>query len=298
MDIVADLHLHSKYSRAVSPRMNIHQMAEWGRKKGIDLLATSDWTHPLWFKELKVNLEEVEAGVYQAKSLLRGGRMPARQGLWPQAMAGGDSSDGGTERGGEPYFVLGTEIASIYSQGGKGRRIHNLVFAPNLETVEKINAEFSQRGFNLLADGRPILGLSSRDLVDLVMTIDENCLVIPAHVWTPYFALYGSKSGFDSLEECFQDMSQHIYAVETGLSSDPSMNWRIKDLDQRRIVSFGDSHSPEKIGREVTIFKIKKPDEQDSSGMKKLKIKNFNYLDLVRTIKGEGEWQIAYTIEF
>lgn len=249
MDIVADLHLHSKYSRAVSPRMNIHQMAEWGRKKGIDLLATSDWTHPLWLKELKANLEEAGEGVYKAKK-----------------------STG-------PCFILGTEISSIYSQGGKGRRIHNLVFAPNLETVEKINAEFSRRGFNLLSDGRPIIGFSSRDLVDLVMTIDENCLVIPAHAWTPWFSLYGSKSGFDSIEECYQDMSQYIYAVETGLSSSPEMNWRIKDLDKRSIVSFSDAHSPEKMGREATIFKIK----------------NLNYLDIKKAIQ---EQRIVSTIEF
>ena len=245
--------------------MNIPQMAEWGKKKGIDLLATTDWTHPLWLKELKANLKEAGEGVYRAKSLLRGGRM--------------DSSDGGTERGGEPHFILGTEISSIYSQGGKGRRIHNLVFAPNFKAVEKINAEFLRRGFNLMSDGRPIIGFSSRDLVDLVMSIDENCLIIPAHVWTPWFSLYGSKSGFDSIKECFQDMSKYIYAIETGLSSSPEMNWRIKDLDKRSIVSFSDAHSPEKIGREATI----------------LKVKNFNYLDIKKAIQKQS---IVSTIEF
>jgi len=154
MDIVADLHLHSKYSRAVSPRMNIPQMVEWGKKKGIGLLATTDWTHPTWLKELKANLKEAGVGVYVYKKS-------------------------------GPRFILGTEISSIYSQGGKGRRIHNLVFAPNFKTVEKINSEFLRRGFNLMSDGRPIIGFSSRDLVDLVMSIDENCFVIPAHCLLP-----------------------------------------------------------------------------------------------------------------
>lgn len=257
MELITDLHLHSKYSRAVSPRMIISEMAEWGKRKGIDLLATADFTHPLWLKELKANLEEVEKGIYQSKNVVN-----------------------------SPKFILGTEISSIYSQGGKGRRIHNLVFAPNFETVDKINAEFLKRGFNLMSDGRPIIGLSSRDLAELVLNIDQGCLIIPAHVWTPWFALYGSKSGFDSVKECFEDMSEYIYAVETGLSSDPRMNWRVKDLDNRQIVSFSDAHSPEKMGREVTVLQSKKEKTK------------FTYPDFVKAMKKQGNWQIGYTAEF
>ena len=253
------MHLHSKYSRAVSQRMTVTQLALWAQKKGIQLLGTADWTHPLWLKELKQDLVEVSEGIY------------------------------GVKMQNSPYFLLSTEISSIYSQGGKLRRIHNLVLAPSFATVEKINAELLRRGCNLMADGRPIIGINSRDLVELVLSIDENCLVIPAHVWTPWFSLYGSRSGFDSLEECFQDMSQYIYAIETGLSSDPEMNWRIKELEGRSIVSFSDAHSPEKLGREATVFKTKN---------EKRKTKNFDYFDISKAIKGRGDWRIAFTIEF
>ena len=256
MEIIADLHLHSKYSRAVSGRMTVPQIAEWGRKKGIGLLATADWTHPLWLKELRANLVEAGEGIYKSKTQ------------------------------NSPYFLLSTEISSIYSQGGKLRKIHNLVFAPSFETVEKINVELLRKGCHLMADGRPIIGLSARDLVELVLGIDDDCLVISAHAWTPWFSLFGSRSGFDSLEECYQDMSKYIYAIETGLSSSPDMNWRIEELDKRSIVSFSDAHSPEKLGREATIFKIKN---------QKSKIKNFNYLDIKKAIE---EQKIASTIEF
>jgi len=252
MKVIADLHLHSRYSRAVSSRMVIPQIAEWGRKKGIDLLATSDWTHPLWLKELKADLKETGDGIYRCKGIK------------------------------SPYFLLSTEISSIYSQGGKLRRIHNLVFAPSFETVDKINAELLRRGCKLMSDGRPIIGISSRDLAALVLEIDKNCLVIPAHVWTPWFSLFGSKSGFDSLEECFGDMSKYIYAIETGLSSSPDMNWRIKELDNRSILSFSDAHSPEKLGREATIFEIED-------------MKALTYFDIKKAIQ---EQSIVSTIEF
>lgn len=252
MELIADLHLHSKYSRAVSSRMTVPQIAEWGRKKGIGLLATADWTHPLWLKELRASLEEAGEGVYRC-----------------QGTTG-------------PYFLLATEISSIYSQDGKLRKIHNLVFAPSFETVEKINAELLRKGCHLMADGRPIIGLSARDLVELVLGIDEDCLVIPAHIFTPWFSLFGSRSGFDSLEECYQDMSKYIYAIETGLSSSPDMNWRIEELDKRSIVSFGDAHSPEKLGREATVFEVKDT-------------KILRYLDIKKAIQ---EQKIASTIEF
>ena len=231
MKIIADLHLHSKYSRAVSKQMEPEIMVEWAVKKGIDLLATGDWTHPLWLKELESTLEEASDGIFKLKSITNH-QSPITK------------------------FLLSTEISSIYSQGGKGRRIHNLVLAPSFKTVHKINDELKRRGGNLMSDGRPIIGLSSIQLAELVWTIDEDCLIIPAHIWTPYFAMFGSKSGFDSVEECWGKFADRIYAIETGLSSDPAMNWRIKELENRSVVSFGDAHSPAKIGREATVFEL------------------------------------------
>jgi uncharacterized protein (TIGR00375 family) len=232
--------------------MVVSQIAEWGRRKGIDLLGTADWTHPLWFKELKAGLEEVGEGIYRAK---------------------------GTTH---PYFLLSTEISSIYSQGGKLRKIHNLVLASSFEIVEKINSALLSKGCNLMADGRPIIGITSRDLTAMILEIDENCLVIPAHIWTPWFSLFGANSGFDSLKECFGDMSKFIYAIETGLSSDPAMNWRIEQLDNRSILSFSDAHSPEKLAREATVFEIGEE-------------KKLSYDDVKRAIQ---EQKVEYTIEF
>jgi uncharacterized protein (TIGR00375 family) len=260
--IVADLQLHSKYSRAVSPEMVIPIMTEWGEKKGIDLLATGDWTHPLWFKELEANLEEAGEGIYK----LKGSQKKTR-------------------------FFLSGEISSIYTDGGKGRRVHTLFFAPSLEVVRKINQELVKRGANLMSDGRPIVGLSCQQLCEAVWSIDERVLVVPAHAWTPWFALYGSKSGFDSVSECFGKYADRIYAVETGLSSDPAMNWRIPDLDNRAIVSFSDAHSPKKMGREETVF------TGDFSG-------EVTFADIAGAIgerflgKSKGRLKIAYTIEF
>ncbi|MBU0618712.1 endonuclease Q family protein [Patescibacteria group bacterium] len=268
MKITADLHLHSKYSRAVSPRMSVFEMARWGSKKGIDLLGTADITHPLWLKELEANLEEADEGTYQLK-------------------AGAQNSAPGVK------FVLAGEISSIYSQGGKGRRIHNLIIVPSFSVVKKINSQLLARGCNLMSDGRPIIGLSSMDLAELVFGVSDDCLIVPCHVWTPWFSLYGSKSGFDSIEECFGPWADKIYAIETGLSSDPAMNWRIKDLENRSIISCSDAHSPEKLGREATIFKFRNK-ESESGGQK------FSYQDLAGAIKQDpkSNWQIAYTIEF
>lgn len=267
MTYVADLHLHSKYSRAVSRDMVLPIMAEWAKKKGIDLLTTGDWTHPLWFREIKAQLEEAEEGVYKLKTMS------------------------------EPRFLLTTEVSSIYSQNGKVRRTHNLIFAPSFETAEKINKEFQRRGVNLLSDGRPIMGIPAKNVLELVLEIDKNALFIPCHVWTPWFSLYGSNSGFDSIEECFGDYAKYIYAVETGLSSDPEMNWRIKELENRTIVSFSDAHSPAKMGREATVFVRK-------NGMSNVKSqisnKQITYHDIVGAIKKSPDTnlEIGYTIEF
>jgi uncharacterized protein (TIGR00375 family) len=228
MQVITDLQLHSRFSRAVSPKMTIPTISEWADKKGIGLVATGDWTHPIWFRELKATLVEAGEGIYRL------------------AKASKDS----------PRFLLSTEISSIYSKGGKTRRVHTLVFAPSLEIVEKINSELTTRGANLLSDGRPIVGLSAKNVAEVVLGVDERCLIIPAHAWTPHFSLYGSLSGFDSIEECFEELSGSIFAIETGLSSDPAMNWRIGELTNRRIVSFSDAHSAPKLGREATVFEL------------------------------------------
>ncbi len=228
MKVIADLHLHSKYSRAVSQEMVLPQIGEWAKRKGIGLIGTGDWTHPLWLREIKANLEETAPGIYGLK--------------------GGDKS---------VAFILSTEISSIYSQAGKLHRIHNVVLAPSVEVVDKLNKALMARGANLMSDGRPVTGIPAGELVKLVLSVDENCLFIPAHVWTPWFSLYGSQSGFDSVDECFGEMAKYIYAVETGLSSDPAMNWRIAELDSRSIVSSSDAHSGPKLGREATVFELK-----------------------------------------
>lgn len=234
--------------------MTLPVISSWAKKKGIDIVATGDWTHPVWFRELKSGLVEAGEGVYREKNA---------------------SAD-------DPLFLLSTEISSIYSQGGKTRRIHTLIFAPNLKVVEEINKELIDRGANLLSDGRPITGLSARDVAEIALTADERCLVIPAHAWTPWFALYGSKTGFDSIDECFGDLSKYIYAIETGLSSDPAMNWKIEELTNRAIVSFSDAHSPWKIGREVTVFELEKA----------------NFESLRKAIVGSKKNKIISTIEF
>lgn len=245
MKLIADLHLHSKYSRAVSQQMVLPEIGRWAKIKGIDLIATGDFTHPLWSREIKANFEEAGEGLYRVKG----------------------------QEG--PLFILNTEVSSIYSQGGKLRRIHNLIFAPNIAEMEKINLELGKRG-KLASDGRPILGMSAHDVAALVLTTSSEAMIIPAHIWTPWFSLYGSESGFDSIDECFGDMAKDIYAVETGLSSDPLMNWRIGELDSRAIVSNSDAHSGAKLGREATVFEIEE-------------IKKLRYQDIKRAIVGKLE---------
>lgn len=254
MQVIADLQLHSKYSRAVSPDMVLPQIAAWTRRKGMGFVATGDWTHPLWFREILANLEELGNGLLKLKSA------------------------GPTD----PLFLLATEVSCIYSQGGKGRRIHTLIWVPSLASAEKINKEMTRQGCNLMSDGRPIIGLTSIQVAELVLTIEPKALIIPAHAWTPWFSVFGSMSGFDSLEEAYGPFAKHVYAVETGLSSSPSMNWRIKELDTRSIVSFSDAHSGPKLGREATVFEL---DE-------------LNYDAIYTAIKQDGPSKIAYTIEF
>lgn len=260
MQLIADLHFHSKYSRAVSPQMVLPEIARWARIKGIDLMTTTDFTHPLWFRQLKADLEEIGEGIYKLK---------------------------GQEK---PLFIFTTEISSIYTQGGKLRRIHNLVFAPSLGEAEKIGQELARRG-NVMSDGRPIFGLSARDLTDIIFNVSPQALVIPAHAWTPHFSLYGSQSGFDSLEECFGNMSKNIYAIETGLSSDPAMNWRVGELANKSIISCSDAHSGPKLGREATVFELPAIEQLSYQAIKQAIQQSSN-------LAIEQSPHIAYTIEF
>ncbi len=271
MEFVADLHLHSKYSRAVSQKMTLEELDLFAQKKGISVLGTGDFTHPKWFEEIDQKLEPAEKGFFKLKKEYKL-----------------DSSNKSEVR-----FVLSVEISSIYPSSGKTRRIHNVIILPAIEDVKKFNNKLSLIG-NLASDGRPILGLSSINLAKIVFEISENALFIPAHIWTPWFSLFGSMSGFDSLKECFGEYSDLILAVETGLSSDPQMNWRIPELDNYAIVSNSDSHSLERIGRESTIFDadfsfngIK--NALDNSAPQKVKESSFEKIN---------QPKILYTIEF
>ena len=265
MQIISDLQLHSRYSRAVSPNMTLEEISRWSKLKGINLVATGDWTHPLWFRAIKDKLKEISEGIFTLK-----------------------------EKPGETRFVLSTEISSIYSQGGQVRRVHNLIFSPSIESCEKIIKELNARGCNLMADGRPIVGISSVDLLKIVLEIDERALFIPAHAWTPWFSIFGSKSGFDSIEECFGDYDKYIYAIETGLSSDPIMNWQIKELKNRSIVSFSDAHSGPKLGREATVF------VPNTNSKFEIRNSKFSYDDIAKAIKQDssGKLKIGFTVEF
>ncbi len=258
--------------------MDLGNLAYWASLKGIDLLGTADFTHPLWLRELKSGLEEMAEGIYSLKdSFLQGQSLKLSRTVLKKIK-----------------FVLTTEISSIYSQGGKARRIHNLLFAPDFDTVRRIIQKLKSNGVNLMADGRPMIGLSSKQLCELVWSVNEEVLLVPAHVWTPWYSLYGSKSGFDSIKECYGEFSDRIYAIETGLSSDPAMNWRIEELNKRSIVSFSDAHSASKLGREATVFKRKAKSE------KRKAIDNFNFQDLAGAIRQDenSDWEVAYTIEF
>ncbi|KKR76294.1 MAG: PHP domain protein [Candidatus Levybacteria bacterium GW2011_GWA2_40_8] len=283
MQVVADLHLHSKYSRAVSKDMVLPIMAQMASKKGLDLLTTGDFTHPLWLREAKENLKEIEEGIYSLKQTAN------------RLQTTAESSSRKAESKNETRFILSVEVSSIYSQDKKVRRVHSLLFAPNIETAEKINKELFKRGANLTSDGRPIVGLNPQNLLEIILSVDKSCFLIPCHVWTPWFSLYGSMSGFDSIDECFGELSDQIFAVETGLSSDPSMNWRIKELENRSIVSFSDAHSPMKMGREATVFVRK-----DGNSKSEARNPSFNYDDIRRALMqdSKAKLKIGYTIEF
>jgi len=225
MRLIADLHIHSRYSRATSPTTDLPALARWAKLKGIDIVGTGDFTHPQWYKALKDDLQPAGAGLYRY------------DGTW---------------------FMLSAEVAAIWSQEGRVRKVHLVLLSPSMEATARINRELSKIG-NLAADGRPILGISAERLVEAVWSAEETAEVIPAHAWTPWFSVFGSRSGFDSLEECFGKYTERIFAIETGLSSDPQMNWRLSCLDQITLVSSSDAHSPSKLGREATLFDLPEP---------------------------------------
>lgn len=248
MRTIIDLHIHSKYSRAVSQAMEPLTLSSWAERKGINVLGTGDFTHPGWLKELKTKLESAEEGLFKIKNT---------------------------------RFILTSELSCIYTKNGKGRRIHLLILAPDFETVEKINVQLGWSS-NLVSDGRPILGMDAKDLAKLILETDERCLVIPAHIWTPWFSLFGSASGFDTIEECFEELSDKIYAFETGLSSDPEMNWKLSQLNNKAIISNSDAHSPSKLGREANIFALD----------------NLTYDEITKIIKENDPKKFSHTIEF
>ncbi len=236
----ADLHIHSRFSRATSKGLTARLLAAWARIKGLDVLGTGDFTHPGWLAELKDLLAfDARTGLYALKD---------GSGLQKEV-----KSLPGVTPSGKTLFMLQAEISSIYKRGGKVRKVHNLVYMPHFEAAEAFNAKLGQVG-NLTSDGRPILGLDSRILLEMVLDTDPLAFLIPAHIWTPWFSLFGSKSGFDSIEECFGELSSEIFALETGLSSDPEMNWTISALDRFRLISNSDAHSAEKLGRESNLF--------------------------------------------
>ena len=237
MRFYADLHVHSKYSRATSRDADLEHMAFWARKKGISVLGTGDFTHPGWFREIEEKLTPAEPGLFRLRPELE-----AQVEEWL-----GPSSTPATR------FLLEVEISTIYKKGERTRKVHHLIYVPDLEKARKLSESLARIG-NIASDGRPILGLDSRDLLEITLEAGEGCYLVPAHIWTPWFAVLGSKSGFDAVEECYGDLTSEIFAVETGLSSDPAMNRRLSILDRYTLVSNSDAHSPPRIGREACAF--------------------------------------------
>jgi uncharacterized protein (TIGR00375 family) len=252
---ILDFHIHSKYSRATSKNFDLAEMYKWSKIKGVDIISAADFTHPGWFKILEQNLVEHQpgSGLYRYKDQAK-----------------------------DVLFIISTEISCIYSQGGKTRRVHLCLLAPNLQVAKKINENLSARGAKLASDGRPILGMSAKNILEMILEIDERIMLIPAHAWTPWFAVFGSKSGFDSLEECFEDLTPYVQAIETGLSSDPLMNWRLSKLDNITLVSNSDAHSGPRIGREANV----------------LDLHDITFDEIREIINAKDKKRFLYTVEF
>ena len=241
MKCIADLHIHSRYSMATSKEGNLPTLELWASKKGIRLVGTGDFTHPAWRQEMWECLEEAEEGLYCLKE----------EYIKEEAQ----SLPGEAGKNSPVHFVISGELSSIYKKNGKTRKVHNVILLPGLAEAERLSGELEKIG-NIHSDGRPILGLDSRDLLEMMLEICPEGMLIPAHIWTPHFSVLGAKSGFDSVEECFADLTPYVHALETGLSSDPAMNWRISALDRYQLISNSDAHSPSKLGREANLLDI------------------------------------------
>ncbi|GAK50629.1 UvrD/REP helicase [Candidatus Moduliflexus flocculans] len=239
MKFIADFHIHSHYSRATSQDLTFEHLHKWAQLKGVQVVGTGDLTHPGWLKEMRDKLEPAESGLFRLKDEFARAMQPDVFPACRQAVR----------------FILSGEISTIYKKRDQVRKVHHVVFAPSFEVVEKIQARLEKIG-NIRSDGRPILGLDSKLLLETLLEIDPQAYLIPAHVWTPWFSLFGSKSGFDAIEDCFEDLTPHIFALETGLSSDPAMNWRLSALDRFALVSNSDAHSPQKLAREANVFDV------------------------------------------
>lgn len=248
MKIYADLHIHSKYSRATSPDMNVEGLARWAKKKGLALITPGDFTHPRWRSELKRRLKDAGSGIYYHE---------------------------------DTAFLLTTEVSTVFSWEGKTRKIHNLIFTPTIAGAEKISKRLAVYG-DLAVDGRPMLSLSAHDILDLVKNLDPQNEIVPAHAWTPHFGLYGSNFGFDSIRECFGAGARSLLAIETGLSSDPLMNWRIPELDDIALISNSDAHSLRNLGREANCFDLEE----------------ISYAKVIETIRSRDPKRFLMTVEF
>jgi uncharacterized protein (TIGR00375 family) len=257
MKFIADFHVHSKYSRATSKDMDVESMTKWANLKGVSLLGTGDFTHPFYFAELKQKLRPLGNGLFALKK---------------------EYHKNASQR--DIHFMLTTEVSNMFQQGGGSRRIHTMIFAPSFGVVEKINNELSELG-KLSSDGRPIFGFPAKELVEIITDISDGCFLVPAHAWTPWFSVFGANSGFDSIEECFEEQSKHIFCIETGLSSDPQMNWRLSALDKICLISNSDAHSPNRIGREANVFDCE-----------------MDYKEIIKAIKTKDKEKFIFTIEF
>jgi uncharacterized protein (TIGR00375 family) len=243
MKVIADLHVHSRFSRAAGKSISPASLDYWARVKGIGLAGTGDCTHPAWLDELRGQLDEAEEGLFTLKRGIRAAfdASPAAAGI---PSPGSDTV---------PRFVLTGEISTVYKKDGKTRKAHHLVILPGFKAAAVFQAKLERLG-NIRSDGRPTLGIDSRELLSLLLETDERAILVPAHIWTPWFSVLGAKSGFDSVDECYSDLAPFVPAVETGLSSNPPMNWAVPSLDRFSIISNSDAHSPEKLGREATVF--------------------------------------------
>lgn len=258
-ELIADFHIHSRYSRACSKELTVAELAKWAKIKGIGVLGTGDFTHPIWLQELQDHLRPTGTGLFEFQG------PPAATSMAEQTSA---------------LFMLTAEVNTLFYQDAKAHQIHHLLFAPSFEAVERINRELEAFG-SLSLDGRPTLRMEPWRLVEIVLGLEPRSLVVPAHAWTPHFSIFGSKSGFDSVEECFERQAQNIFALETGLSSDPAMNWRLKSLDRYVLMSNSDAHSARKIGREANVFNC--PPDYDA---------------IIHAMKTKDRSQFLFTIEF